>query len=135
MANIKIICGGCGIKFTENGRVRHALKTPESGPFECDDAQADRLVSLRVAEYVGLQRKEVSPEQSADVEEPEQPKASGHLDTEELEKMSYNELKALAAERGVVPKGAKKTDYIEAIAAEEIETDDDLPELSVADPE
>lgn len=141
MKKIRITRGGCGICYTDaNGVKRHALKTPESGAFECSDEQADRLARLGVAIYAGTAGK---PAQQADAEpkqaeEPEQT-VKGHLDAKELEGWSYNELKKLAAEMGVEVKGNKKADYIAAIAAEEVEAgaeDDELPpDLDVADPE
>ena len=148
MAKIKVTRGGCGIQYTDaNGNARHALKTPESGPFECDDTQAAHLVSLGVAEYVGLQCRQVAdpvPQPDAQQEETGEPsqepeKATGHLDAEQLAEMDYNDLKKLAADMGVKPEGQKKADYIAAIVAAEVEAgedpDDDFPELSAADPE
>lgn len=159
MKKIRVKHGGCGIKYTDaNGNDRHALKTAESGPFECDDAQADRLVRLGVAEYVGSQfGKAVDPatEHVADLEAPDEETAKatqepekiyGHLDAEDLETWDYNDLKKLAADMGVEPKGKKKADYIAAIVAveveigpeedpEEVEDPDELPELGAADPE
>ena len=150
MARIKVICGGCGIQYTDaNGNARHALKTPESGPFECDDSQAARLVIMGVAEYVdGLGwKKEADPVPQPDTQIEEAPEETqeteqetGHLDAADLEKWEYNELKALAADMGVNPKGKKKSDYIAAIVAAQVEIDDeedpdDLPELSAVDPE
>lgn len=46
----------------------------------------------------------------------------GHLDPEQLETMSYNELKKLAKDMGLATDG-KKEDLIERIAAEEVETE------------
>lgn len=159
MKNIRVKHGGCGIKYTDaNGNTRHALKTAENGPFECDDAQADRLVRLGVAEYVGSQfGKAVDPktERVADLEQPEEPaapvaepatdsqepeNATGHIDAAVLETWDYKSLKTLAADMGVEPKGKKKADYIAAIVAAEVEYDveddgDELPELGAADPE
>ena len=145
MVQIRVKCGGCGIKYTDaNGTARHALKTPEHGPFECDDAQAARLVSLGVAEYVGTS----IPQSAAQQEEPVVPsqepeKVMGHLSAEDLETWNFNDLKKLAADMGVTPNGKKKADYIAAIVAEEVELDpqvdpddeDDLPKLTAADPE
>lgn len=143
MAKIRVIRGGCGISYKDkNGTARHALRTPEHGPFVCDDAQAARLVSLGVAVYVNEQQ--TAPEPKADPAaggEPE--KTTGHLDPEQLESMEYNELKKLAADMGVTPKGKKKADLIEAITAAEVEPgdevdpddEDELPELGAADPE
>lgn len=154
MAKIKVKYGGCGIKYKDgNGVERHALKTPEHGPFECDDAQAARLVALGVAEYVGhakvedKQQEETEADQDPGEPAREPEKRMGHLSAEDLETWDYNELKKLAADMGVVPEGKKKSDYIAAIVAVEVELgpevdpddlddpDNDLPELSAADPE
>lgn len=141
MKKIKVTCGGCGIYYTDaNGVKRHALKTPESGAFECSDEQADRLVRLGVAIYAGTagkttQQADAKPERAND---PEQT-VKGHLSAEDLEGWDYNELKKLAADMGVEVKGKKKADYIAAITAEEVEAsaeDDELPpDLDVVDPE
>ena len=164
MAKIKVICGGCGIVYTDaHGNARHALKTPESGPFECDDVQAGRLVAAGVAEYVNGREgsvhdwKEVADpaphtdeqqEKQADgSQEPE--KITGHLDPEQLETMTTEQLKALAADMGADVTGCrKKADYIAAIVSVEVEVEtyatvdypneddgDELPELTAADPE
>ena len=146
MKKIRVTRGGCGICYTDaNGVKRHALKTPENGAFECGDEQADRLVRLGVAAYVGSAEK---PAQQADAEpeqsnEPEQT-VKGHLSAEDLEGWDYNELKKLAADMGVTPKSNKKADLIAAIAAVEVtpgdevepdDEDDNPPELGAADPE
>ena len=152
MAKIKIIQGGCGISYKdEHGTARHTLKTPEHGAFECDDAQAARLVRLGVAAYVTEQQATTEPtkDPTAGSKEPEQTpgskpeKTTGHLDREQLESMDYNELKKLAAEMGAEPAGKKKADLIDAIVAVEVELgdevepsdEDDMPDLSAADPE
>ena len=138
MKKIRITRGGCGICYTDaNGVKRHALKTPESGAFECSDEQADRLVRLGVAVYVEDVKQQDDTDTKQDGETESTMKA--HLDAEELENWDYNELKKLAAELGVEPAGKKKADYIAAIVAEEVEVsvdDDELPpDLNVADPE
>lgn len=139
MAKIRVTRGGCGIEYTdEHGHKRHALKTFESGPFECDDTQAARLVRLGVAEYTGSPEKFEEPEADQNVEDTE--KITGHLSAEDLESMTYEELKKLAADMSVEVKGKKKADYIAAIAAVEVEIegedgDDTLPDLDAADPE
>ena len=153
MAMIKVTRGGCGIVYTDAaGNPRHVCKTAADKPFECDDAQARRLVSLGVAEYIGT-ADEVpdaapeepapapdapeAPEAPAEESEPETPAAPGYT-AEQLEGMDYNALKALAAERGVKPAGQKKTDYIAALMAADVEVEDDgddMPELTAADPE
>lgn len=142
MRKIRVTHGGCGISYEdEHGTKRHALKTPEDGPFVCDDAQADRLVRLGVAAYITSNAPEAQPEpddKDPDNQEPE--RATGHLDAAELESWDYNQLKKLAADMGVTPKGKKKPDLIAAITAAEVEPgdsdeDDDLPDLGAADPE
>lgn len=153
MKTIKVIAGGCGIKYTKNGRTCHELKTAKDKPFQCEDAQADRLVRLGVARYVDTAvietQDNAADEQNGampDVEpatnqEPE--KLKGHLDAADLETWDFNELKKLAADMGVKPEGKKKADYIAAIVAVEVEVDPDvvddpdneLPDLSVALPE
>lgn len=146
MKKIKVLYGGCGIKYKDgSGNERHALKTPESGPFECDDAQAERLVGLGVAVYVGetgqtAAKQEDTGKQTEGTGEPE--KKTGHLDAEQLKELTIDKLKALAADMGVdVSKCKKKDEYIAAIVAVEVEIDDedegddDLPDLSAADPE
>ena len=136
MAFIKVILGGVGVKYTDAyGTTRYVLKTSADKPFECDDRLADSYVRQGVAEYVAKESVEIVPEPG---------KLVGHLEPAELELMDYNDLKKLAADIGVKPKGNKKADYIEAIAAVEVEIDDDaiiedgddeLPELTAADPE
>ena len=144
MKKIKVIYGGCGIAYTDaHGVKRHALKMPEDGPFECDDAQADRLVRLHVAVYVTEKAPEAQQEPE-EIEDQEPAKTTGHLDAAELESWEYNQLKKLAADMGVTPKGKKKADLIAAITAVEVtpgsevepdDEDDNPPELGAADPE
>lgn len=151
MIKIRVTRGGCGISYNdEHGTKRHALKTPEDGPFMCDEAQAERLVRLGVAAYVTGKAPEVpqDPDADTDPDNQEPEKATGHLDAAELESWDYNQLKKLAADMGVTPKDKKKADLIAAITAAEVEPgndtdpdegdgseDDDLPELGAADPE
>lgn len=151
MIKIRVTRGGCGISYNdEHGTKRHALKTPEDGPFMCDEEQAERLVRLGVAAYVTGKAPEVpqDPDADTDPDNQEPEKATGHLDAAELESWDYNQLKKLAADMGVTPKGKKKADLIAAITAAEVEPgndtdpdegdgseDDDLPELGAADPE
>lgn len=146
MVKIRVTRGGCGISYKDDhGTKRHALKTPEDGPFMCDEAQAERLVHLGVAAYVTGKVSEAPQDPDAETDpcnqEPE--KATGHLDAAELESWDYNQLKKLAADMGVTPKGKKKADLIASITAAEVtpgnntdpSEDDDLPELGAADPE
>ena len=112
---IKIKSGGCGVNYTDGNSVaRYALKTPKDGAFECEIEQAKRLVSLGVAEYV-----EAEKPQSFQTVEGE--KLIARLDAEQLESMDFNDLKKLAKDMGVNPNGKKKTDYIAAILAADME--------------
>ena len=145
MARIKVKTGGCGITYTDaSGNARHALKTPEHGPFECAAKQAARLVELGVAAYVDepeaddedlddlgtdpddedLDDLDAEPEDSEKEQEPEPAKVVGHLDAEDLEAWDYNELKKLAADMELKPVSMKKADLIAAIVAAEIEVDE-----------
>lgn len=165
MVKIRVKYGGCGICYTdEHGVARHALKTPESGPFDCDEAKAAQLVGMGMAEYVGTveaveedpapqnegqqvepdAQQEASGEQDEDPGEPAQEpeKATGHLDEAQLNDMTIKQLKALAADMGVdVSDCDRKADYVAALAAVEVEIDDvddpdnELPDLTAADPE
>ena len=138
MVKIRVMYGGCGIEYTdEHGNARHALKTAEDGPFLCDNEQAERLVRLGVATYVTTKE----PDTRAETKTPAE--FTGRLDVSELEGWDYNQLKKLAADMGVTPKGKKKADLIEAIMTAEVipgdeaelDEDDTLPELGAADPE
>lgn len=148
MRKIKITRGGCGITSKDaSGNTRHTLKTEEHPPFECDDAQADRLVRLGVAKYVGAAdaAEPDAQQEKPDAQAAQKPeKVTVHLDAADLETWDYNDLKRLAADMGVKPAGQKKADYIAAIVAEEVEVDmdepdelddDEMPVLSTADPE
>ena len=143
MVKIRVTCGGCGIEYIdEHGKQRHMLKTAENGPFECDEEQAERLVRLEVAEYVNAKEVDIAwendDEQHSGIE---QELKNGHLSAEELKEWDFNDLRELAADMGVKPKGKKKVDYIDAIVAEEVEIgnreteDDEFEKPEVADPE
>ena len=94
MIKIRVTRGGCGISYEdEHGTKRHALKTPEDGPFMCDEAQAERLVRLGVAAYVTGRALEApqDPDADTDPENQEPEKTTGHLDAAELEGWDYNQ--------------------------------------------
>lgn len=138
MKLIKVTRGTCGIKYTDaKGNTTYNSKTAADGVFEIDEAQAERLVSLGVAEYATGETVAKAAENAEETDEGK--KLTGHLDADQLGAMDYNELKKLAAEMGVTPKGKKKDDYIEAICAAEVEAgeedEDELPDLNAADPE
>lgn len=141
MRKIRVTLGGCGVTITDaNGAARYMLKTPKDEPFECDDALAARFVGQGVAVYCDCEENATQPNvegETADETEGAEPSAA-HLSAEELKTWDYNDLKKLAADMGVTPKGKKKADYITALVAADLEIDDEdeeLPELGVADPE
>lgn len=151
MALIRVILGGCGIAYKDAaGNMRHVLKTPQDGPFECEDKHAASLVKMGRAAYVQQPQQEPEqPEPSANSGESsgDSGKLVGHLEPAELELMTVENLKKLAADIGLdISQCKKKADFVAAIAAVEVEVDaegieedpddeDALPDLSAADPE
>lgn len=110
---------------------------PGDKPISLTSAQESRLVNLGVARYCNSSE---VVETANDPNESESTVLTGHLDKEQLESMSYNDLKKLAAELGANSNG-KKTEIIESILAVEVETDateaadEEPPTLIAADPE
>lgn len=98
---IRIIAGVYGYK--KNGRIE--AKTVKSAPFSVEAKEEARLVKAGVAVYV---------------EETESTVTTTENDTksaENIEKMSYNDLRAKASAMGISVEGNKKQDYIDAIMA------------------
>jgi len=131
MLTVKIISGtyGCKIK----GRI--VPKDLTSEPFELEDAEAKRLVSLGVAEIItegvatGGNGEETNPpsvnpsndENGSNGENEGENEIVGHLDAEQLREMTNKELKALADGMGIDTSKMKvKDDYIQAIVAVEV---------------
>lgn len=141
MAKIKVTVGGCGIELHEANGTRYALKTANDGAFECDDAQASRLVSLGVAKYVGEAPAATPEAEPGTTNEQDKTTVTGHLDPDQLATMTNEQLKNLAGDLGIDVTGCKKkADYIDAIVAVEVEAGpaedgDELPDLNAADPE
>ncbi|MBR3835387.1 MAG: hypothetical protein IKJ69_01195, partial [Clostridia bacterium] len=125
MLTVKIISGtyGCKIK----GRI--VPKDLTSEPFELEDAEAKRLVSLGVAEIItegvatGGNGEETNPpsvnpsneENGSNGENEGENDIVGHLDAEQLREMTNKELKALAEDMGIDTSKMKvKDDYIQA---------------------
>ena len=141
MAKIKVTVGGCGIKYDETTGTRYALKTANDGAFECDDAQASRLVSLGVAKYVGEAPAATPEAEPGTTNEQDKTTVTGRLDPDQLATMTNEQLKNLAGDLGIDVTGCKKkADYIDAIVAVEVEAGpaedgDELPDLNAADPE
>lgn len=114
---IRVIRGGCGIRYTDAyGTQRHALKTRESGAFECEDDQAKRLISMGVAQLAG---KNGIPEEEEAMEE-----SKAHLSKKDLSSMSIEQLRLLAADMGVDGSGRrKKAELVSAITAQAVQTE------------
>lgn len=131
MLTVKIISGtyGCKIK----GRI--VPKDLTSEPFELENAEAERLVSLGVAEIItegvatGGNGEETNPpsvnpaddENGSNGENEGENDITGLLDAEQLKEMTIKELKALAEDMGIdTGKFKVKDDYIQAIVAVEV---------------
>lgn len=134
MRRIRVTVGTVGYYDAKHA---HKRMTAANGPFECEDTQAERFVSAGVAEYVGG---------VIEADEADEQEVTGHLAKSQLEEMTIQQLQNLAGDLGVDVTGCKKkADYVEAIAAAEVnaggmvddeDTDsDDLPDLNAADPE
>lgn len=134
MRKIRVTVGTVGFYDAKHA---HKRKTAADGPFECEDTQAEHFVSAGVAEYIGGVIK---------ADEADDQEVTGHLAKNQLEEMTIQQLQNLAGDLGVDVTGCKKkADYVDAIAAAEVNagdmvddegTDgDDLPDLNAADPE
>lgn len=134
MRKIRVTVGTVGYYDAKHA---HKRMTAADGPFECEDTQAEHFVSAGVAEYVGG---------AIEVDEADEQEVTGHLAKSQLEEMTIQQLQNLAGDLGIDVTGCKKkADYVDAIAAEEVNaggmvddeaTDgDDLPDLNAADPE
>ena len=102
MTTIRIISGNYGLHVS--GRV--VRKSKESEPFEVEDREAERLVSLGVAEIVSVKEE---PEEEAEIPE-EEP-------DEDMASKSMKELREIAKEKGVKMKvGMSKDELVEALS-------------------
>lgn len=132
MRKIKIINGSYG--HYEQGRL--APKDRTSLPFEVEDAEADRLVEMGVAVYAD--EAVATPSALVAGEEPrENPleERASEIGAEEadasLEDMTINELRGIAAERGIKLKvGMKKAELISLL----MDGDDKEPSLDAEVP-
>lgn len=131
MLTVKIKSGAYGLNTGD----RVITKDRMSEPFELEDAEAKRLVSLGVAEIItegvatGGNGEEtnlpsVNPsndENGSNGENEGGNDIDGHLDAEQLREMTNKELKALAEDMGIDTSKMKvKDDYIQAIVAVEV---------------
>ena len=134
MRKIRVTVGTVGYYDAKHA---HKRMTAADGPFECEDTQAEHFVSAGVAEYVGG---------VIEADEADEQEVTGHLAKSQLEEMTIQQLQNLAGDLGVDVTGCKKkADYVDAIAAAEVNAggmvddeatdDDDLPDLNAADPE
>lgn len=134
MRKIRVTVGTVGYYDAKHA---HKRMTAADGPFECEDTQAEHFVSAGVAEYVGG---------VIEADEADEQEVTGHLAKSQLEEMTIQQLQNLAGDLGVDVTGCKKkADYVDAIAAAEVNADgmvddedtdgDALPDLNAADPE
>ena len=90
-------------------------KTRLDPPFEVDDAEAERLVSLGVAEYAGTQVATHLPEPE-EIEPEDDTVADENAAENVFDTMTKAELVAYAKDAGIeIPKRASKADIIDAI--------------------
>lgn len=134
MPKIKVTCGTVGIVLKDSdGNSRFTTRTSSDEAFDVSSEEARRFIDRGVAELVS------GSLESA--EEPAEAKEVPRLDVEELSAMPNSELKKIAENMGIDTKNfRKKDDFIKAITdviaeAEESDEEDDLPDLSAADPE
>ena len=136
---IKIISGTYGHRpLLPNGKRSPYLNPVKAGgpPIEVDDAEAERLFALGVAEKADPEENK-APEAKAAEKAPEaagEP-ITGHLDGVDLESMSFNDLKALAKDIGIdAGKIKSKAGLIQAITEVEVESPaEELPAFDAED--
>lgn len=106
MTTIRIISGNYGLHVS--GRV--VRKSKESEPFEVEDREAERLVSLGVAEIV-----KAAGEAPALTEE--EPETTEEEPDEDMASMSMKELREIAKKKGVKMKvGMTKDELVDALS-------------------
>ena len=136
---VKIISGTYGHRpLLPNGKRSPYLNPVKAGspPIEVDDAEAERLFALGVAEKADPEENK-APEAKAAEKAPEaagEP-ITGHLDGVDLESMSFNDLKALAKDIGIdAGKIKSKAGLIQAITEVEVEAPaEELPAFDAED--
>lgn len=131
MLTVEIISGTYGYK----GKGRIIPKDRMSEPFELEDAEAKRLVSLGVAKIItegvatgGNNEKNTSTsvnppddENGSNGENEGGNDIDSHWEAEHLKEMTVKELKALAADLGInTAKFKVKDDYVRSIVAVEV---------------
>lgn len=110
MKKVIIKVGGYGYRPDKDSAVQ--LITEKNGPISVSDAEAKRLVDLKVAVYVG--------EESTSNSELK----TGHLDAGQFADYSYKELQKLAKDMGLSATGSKD-ELIERITTAEVQYEAD----------
>lgn len=118
MKTVRIIYGTYG--YHVNGRVKPIR--PGNEPIEVQDKEAERLVSLSVAEYVN----DISDNENFNVDIEVQDKEADeiittNLDRAQLETMKLEDLKLLASDMGIDIKGLKKAEIIDLVIQVEVQ--------------
>ena len=125
MKKINIVVGTYGYRKNDTSAVE--LIDKNSGPIEVSDAEAKRLIGLKIA--VAAETKTATqtptpapaPEPNGTEEPaPVAPMVTGRLDAESLKEYSYKALQSLAKKLGLSTKG-KTEELIERIAATEVQ--------------
>ena len=118
-----------------NGKIVD-LKDVNSPAFDVDEKEAKRLIGLGVAKAVD-EDDSIKTDESTDSDSV----ITGHLTEEQLNELSYPELKKLCNEMGVSAVG-KKNELIERLVEVEVNADEesrvedsDFPDLQPAEPE
>ena len=118
-------------------------KNKNSKPFELEDSKALRLISEGVAEAVNG---EPVPDNDGELPDPfcnngepvpDNEGVTGHLDADQLDDLSINDLRKIAKDLGVSASGSKK-ELIKKICDVEVSApaeDEEPPVLEAADPE
>lgn len=130
--------------FRENGNV--VEKTKNDPPFEVNDEEGERLLSLNVAESVSSVEKTTASgaEKETDTDGNASENTSDlseSISREDLEKMSKVDLYRLAEKYGI-RKNVGKTEMVEQLVRklalyedEELMDESEMPELKAEDPE
>lgn len=109
---IQLLVGGCSNAIkNSDGTITYKLMLPRDGVFECDDAQALRMIATGQAEALAEEPKEELEQTTEDLTD-----SSVH---EDLSALSVKELKNKAVELGFeVPSKITKAELIELLEGE-----------------
>lgn len=126
--------------FRKNGNVIE--KTKNDPPFEVDEEEGKRLVSLKVAKCVeALSETTEDAVEKENVQDEGQNGSTGYISRSSLEELSKEDLIALAEEFGIKKYG-NKADLVErlmqcpvAIEDEGLLDEEEMPELNAEEPD